>query len=86
MGMDLGGGGAKPPQFVPQTNSPRGINIYEVPDDINYTRLNAFQIKKNGDSDTEIYTTLGNIIETEKGYLIFFSSEKSDNFELNPLD
>ena len=36
IGMDLGGGGAKPPSFPVQTNSPRGINIFSIPDDIRY--------------------------------------------------
>ena len=84
--MDLGGGGAKPPKFPAVTQSPRGINIFSIPDDINYSKLNVLPVKKNGDSDTEIYTELGKIIETDAGYLVFFTKEKKDGFELNPQD
>lgn len=85
-GMDLGGGGAKPPKYNPVTNSARGINLFTIVDDVQYQNMNAFPIKKNGDADTNIYTKLGKIVETSSDYLVFFASEKSQNFELNDLD
>lgn len=86
VGMDLGGGGTKPPNYNPVTMSPRGINLFKVPDDINFLNITAIPIKQNGETDTNIYSSLGKIIETEDGYLAFFAAEKSSNFELNPLD
>jgi hypothetical protein len=41
-GMDLGGGGAKPPKFSDVTRSARGINFWTVVDDTSYANINAF--------------------------------------------
>ena len=84
--MDLGGGGAKPPSYNAVTQSPRGINLFTIVDDIQYAKINAYPIKKNGDSDSKIYTSLGKIVETDSAYLAFFTSEKKQSFELSDLN
>jgi hypothetical protein len=76
-GMNLGGGGGKPPGYTSATNSLRGINFWTVVDDLSYANINALKVKESANNN--IFTELGEqgISETSDSYVVFVASEKS---------